>query len=166
MATVKIDSAVLNDIADEIRDKLDVETVYKPSQMPAAIASISVYPEPTGSINISTNGTTDVKDYASAVVNVPNSYASGDEGKVVSNGELVAQSSTTKNANGTYDTTLNDEVVINVPNSYVAADEGKVVSSGALVAQTSVTKTANGTYTTITNNEVVVAIPEASGEEF
>ena len=69
---------------------------------------------------ISANGTYNASDdeadgYKKVVANVPNTYASGDEGKVVSNGALVAQSSVTKTANGTYDTTLNDEVVVNVP---------------------------------------------------
>ena len=49
------------------------------------------------------------------VANVPNSYAAADEGKVVSNGALVSQTSVTKTANGTYDTTENNQVVVNVP---------------------------------------------------
>jgi hypothetical protein len=42
------------------------------------------YPEPTGTVTITTNGTHNVKDYASAAVSVPNSYVAADEGKVVS----------------------------------------------------------------------------------
>ena len=45
---------------------------------------------------------------------VPNSYGASDEGKVVSNGELVAQGSETVTANGTYDTTLVSEVEANI----------------------------------------------------
>lgn len=71
--------------------------------------------EPTGTIDITSNGTHNVKAYASADVNVPNSYGVGDEGKVVSNGSLVSQTSATKAANGTYDTTLNNEIVIAIP---------------------------------------------------
>lgn len=77
--------------------------------------------EPTGTkeISITQNGVTteDVKSYASAKIttNVSNSYAAGDEGKVVSNGALVAQTSVTKTANGTYDTTTNNSVTVNVP---------------------------------------------------
>ena len=70
---------------------------------------------PTGSIDISENGTYDVTNYASASVNVPNSYSASDEGKVVSNGALASQTSRSVIANGTYDTTLNDSVEINVP---------------------------------------------------
>jgi hypothetical protein len=91
-------------------------------------------------------------------VDVANSYTSADNGKVVSNQQLVAQTSKNINANGTHDTTANNSVVVDVPNSYVAADEGKVVSGGALVAQTSRNVTVNGTYDTTENNEVVVNV--------
>lgn len=69
---------------------------------------------------ISANGTynassDDADGYKKVVVDVPNSYDSGDEGKVVSNGALVAQTSATKTENGTYDTTLNNSVTVNVP---------------------------------------------------
>ena len=75
---------------------------------------------PTGTKQISKtqNGTTteDVTNYASAeiTVNVPNSYAQSDEGKVVSNGALVAQTSDTVTANDTYDTTLINSLTVNV----------------------------------------------------
>ena len=69
---------------------------------------------PTGSINITSNGTTDVTNYASAVVNVANTYSNSDEDKVVHNGALVTQTSTTVTSNGTIDTTTNNEVVVNV----------------------------------------------------
>lgn len=81
-----------------------------------------------------------------------------DNGKVVVNGTLVAQTATSVDENGTYDTTTNDSVVVDVPNSYTAADEGKVVSSGSLVAQTSLSVTENGTYDTTENDEVVVQV--------
>ena len=73
--------------------------------------------EPTGTIQIAINGTHDVTQYASAQVNVPNSYSASDEGKVVSNGALVAQTSQSITANNTYDTTLINEVVVNVASS-------------------------------------------------
>jgi hypothetical protein len=96
-------------------------------------------------------------------VAVPNSYSASDNGKVVVNQELVAQTSKNINANGTHDTTANNSVVVDVPNSYAAADEGKVVSGGALVGQTSRNVTANGTYDTTNNNEVVVNVPTSGG---
>ena len=69
--------------------------------------------------SVSSNGTynasSDSADgYKKVVVNVPNSYAAGDEGKVVSNGALVAQSSDSVNQNGTVDTTLINSLTVNV----------------------------------------------------
>lgn len=119
---------------------------------------------PTGAISITSNGTgIDVASYATANVSVPNTYVAGDEGKVVDNGELVAQTSTTKTSNGTYDTTLNNEVEIDVPNTYTAGDEGKVVDNGTLVAQTSTSVSSNNTYDTTLYSSVEVAVPLPSG---
>ena len=70
------------------------------------------------SLSVTENGTYTADEghaYSPVTVSVPNSYTALDEGKVVSNGALVGQTSVTKTANGTYDTTLNDEVVVNVP---------------------------------------------------
>ena len=90
----------------------------------------SQYIVPTGTKSITSNGSNiDVKSYEKANVNVPNSYAAGDEGKVVSNGALVAQTSDTVTTNGTYDTTLINSLGVNV-------------SGGP-----SVTLLASGTYT-------------------
>lgn len=75
-------------------------------------------PSGTKNISITANGTTteDVTNYASAQItaNVPNTYAAADEGKVVSNGALVAQGSDTVTANDTYDTTLISSLTVNV----------------------------------------------------
>lgn len=68
----------------------------------------------SGTKSISSNGTHDVVGYASASVSVPNSYSASDEGKVVSNGALVAQSSDTVTQNGTVDTTLINSLTVNV----------------------------------------------------
>lgn len=69
---------------------------------------------PTGTLDIFQNGTYDVTEKEFAHVDVPNTYTASDEGKVVSGGELVGQTSRTVTENGTIDTTLNNEVVVNV----------------------------------------------------
>lgn len=79
---------------------------------------VSVQPSLTTK-NISANGTyaasgDNADGYSSVTVSVANSYAAGDEGKVVSNGALVSQSSQNIDTNGTYDTTLKNQVVVNV----------------------------------------------------
>lgn len=78
-----------------------------------------IKPEGTAQISISSNGsiTEDITTYASAQINVavPNTYSAGDEGKVVSSGELVAQGNATYSSNGTYDTTLVSSIDIEVP---------------------------------------------------
>lgn len=61
------------------------------------------------------NASSDSADgYKKVEVSVPNTYAAGDEGKVVSNGALVAQGSDTVTANDTYDTTLISSLTVNV----------------------------------------------------
>lgn len=120
MGKVFVTESYLDDIADAIRGKNGTENTYKPSQMAAAITAL---PDPAvlDDKTITANGTYDPSDddldgYSEVTVNVPNSYAAGDEGKVVSNGALVAQTSRSSDitVNGTYDTTLNDEVTVNV----------------------------------------------------
>lgn len=69
---------------------------------------------PAGTKQINQNGTHDVAQYASAEVNVPNTYAASDEGKVVHNGALTAQTSDTATENGTVDTTLINSLTVNV----------------------------------------------------
>ena len=81
------------------------------------------------------------KAYSPVVVNVPNSYAAGDEGKVVSNGALVAQTSDSVTENGTVDTTLINSLTVNVAASGGAEDE--------IIARTISGTYTNGTITQI-----------------
>ena len=56
-----------------------------------------------------------LEEFAVDIATITNQYTSSDEGKVVDNGALVAQTATTVTENGTYSTTTNDSVTVNVP---------------------------------------------------
>jgi len=87
-------------------------------------------------LNVAKNGPYTAPEgtaYNPVNVNVPNSYASSDEGKVVYNGGLVSQTSVSISSNGHYDTTRIGSVKINVPLDVMIAQkqviEGNVVYS-------------------------------------
>lgn len=159
MSKVLVTESYLDDIADAIRNKNGTENTYKPSQMAAAIEALPG-PSTLGMKIISENGSYDpasdnLDGYSGVTVNVPNSYSAGDEGKVVSSGALVSQTSVTKTENGTYDTTLNNQVVVNVP-------------SATLVSK-SITE--NGTYYPEDDNadgysSVIVNVSGCGGSDF
>ena len=145
MANVLVNEDSLSDIADAIRSKLGVSDTYKPSEMADAIGDISGGGiTPTGTINITTNGTTDVTQYASANVSVPAS--------------AVDSGTKSISSNGTHDVVGYASASVSVANSYTSSDEGKVVSNGALVAQTSDTVTTNDTYDTTLINSLTVNV--------
>ena len=92
-------------------------------------SSVTVEP-----LTVTQNGTQTApsgKAYSPVTTNVPNSYGAADEGKVVNNGALVAQTAHAPvTANGTIDTTLYNSVPVNVdgnPN-YVETIEGTLFS--------------------------------------
>lgn len=75
-----------------------------------------------GTKTINSNGTYQASTdnnagYTEVSVNVPNSYVAGDEGKVVYNGALVAQTAypTEIKENDTYDTTNYNSITVNLP---------------------------------------------------
>ncbi|MBR6354256.1 MAG: leucine-rich repeat protein, partial [Paludibacteraceae bacterium] len=88
----------------------------------------------SGTKNITANGNgQDVVGYAAVDVAVPNSYSAGDEGKVVSNGALVAQTSDTVTTNDTYDTTLINSLTVNVSGGVSLDDIANRAISGDIV---------------------------------
>lgn len=128
----------------------DIGSIPTPNIQPVTILSNGVYTVSGG-----------VDGYSPVTVTVPNTYTQSDEGKVVNNGALVAQTATSTTTNGTIDTTLHNSINVNVPNTYTASDEGKVVDNGALVAQTAypTTITSNNTYNTTLYNSIDVNVP-------
>jgi len=109
----------------------------------------------TQSINISANGTYRAptgKAYTPVNVNVPNTYAASDEGKVVDNGALVSQTAHAEvTQNGTIDTTLNDSVVVNVPQG--------VTPTGTKTINISANGTTTEDVAAYANAQIIVAVP-------
>lgn len=89
-------------LSQNAKNNIDVDTSLKPS-----------------SASFTYNKKNEYIGYNEINVNVPNTYTSEDEGKVVNNGALVAQTAmpTEITANDTYDTTLYNSIVVNVPST-------------------------------------------------
>jgi len=104
------------------------------------------------------NASSDNADgYSKVTVDVPNTYAAGDEGKVVSNGALVAQTSQTVTANGTYNTTTKNSVTVNVPSSAPTLTTKTITENGTYAASSD---SADG-YSSVTVNVSGSADPNA-----
>ena len=139
-------------------------------------------------LSVESNGTYTAEEgnaFNPVNVSVPNSYTAGDEGKVVSNGALVAQTSDTVTANDTYDTTLINSLTVNVSGgggtTFLESDWVNVGAALVIAGENSVTNgsqirpyllglaglpTSDATYVTFScedhsqnyeNNEVVCA---------
>jgi hypothetical protein len=171
MSLVSVTESSLENIAAAIRNKKGGTDTYTPGQMAGAINGIHTADEVVlVQKSITENGTYNpagdsADGYSGVSVDVENSYTTEDNGKVVSNQQLVAQTSKQITQNGTHDTTTNNSVSVAVPNSYSASDNGKVVVNQALVAQTSKNINANGTHDTTANNSVVVDVPNSYAAE-
>lgn len=134
----QVDGDDLTAIANKIRTKGGTSASLSfPTGFEDAVDNIQTGITPTGTKNINTNGTHDVTNYASADVSVPNTYSQSDEGKVVSSGTLVAQTSDTCTSNGVVNTTLINSLDVNVSGG--GEDLNKLL---------------DGTLTTITNSDV------------
>ena len=84
MAKVLITEQYLDDIADAIRVKAETTDTFFPSEMAQAIMGIDTTGfTPTGTIPITSNGTYDVINYASAEVNVPTGPSVNNQNKSV-----------------------------------------------------------------------------------
>lgn len=131
MATKKINDVIFTSIANAIRGKLGVMSFFYPHEMASAINEIkgepSIQPK-----SIYANGLYSVSEgvdgFNPVVVNVPNTYSVGDNGKVVSGASLVAQTPMSVSENGVYDTTQNNEVTVAV------AGGGDITSDATLTS--------------------------------
>lgn len=82
------------------------------------------------SLSVTSNGTYSApsgKAYDPVDVDVPNTYSAADEGKVVSSGALVPQTSSAVTANGLVDTTLINSVEVNVSGGGSDAEDGIIM---------------------------------------
>ena len=88
MAKVLITEQYLDDIADAIRVKAETTDTFFPSEMAQAIMGIDTTGfTPTGTIPITSNGTYNVTNYASAEVNVPTGPSINNQNKTVTPSE-------------------------------------------------------------------------------
>ncbi len=156
------------DIADAIRAKNGLETLYKPSEMAGAIRALAVTGEsltfqnkivtpntsvqeiiadsgytglekvtvnpipgnyliPTGSITITENGTTNVAQYASAVVNVPTGSTINNQNKTIT----PTKSQQSVSADSGY-TGLGTVTINAIPPQYITTDDVDAVAGDIL----------------------------------
>ena len=133
-------------LSQNTKNNIDIDTTVKPSSASFTYNKLSEYigyneinvnvPSEASTLipkTITENGTYNPSDdsadgYSSVVANVPNTYVAGDEGKVVNNGALVAQTAMSGEitVNDTYDTTLYNSITVNVTEPTPAPKPGLV----------------------------------------
>lgn len=77
-----------------------------------------------------------LEDFAADIGTITNQYTAGDEGKVVSNGALVAQTAypSTITENGTYNTTENNSIVVSVPSLPTGIEIAKLTAVSSTIS--------------------------------
>lgn len=138
MANVLVRESSLEDIADAIRDKLNVQTTYKPSEMAAAIESIPSGGSATlGTKTITSNATYNASSdnldgYSSVTVNVPTGTAKTSSDLTANNLTVTAPaglyssdaSKTLTDANLTAGNIKKDVTIFGVTGSYEGGGGG------------------------------------------
>lgn len=144
------------DLESQTTATFEANDVYDTTTIKQVTVDVPASAVDSGYVYINENDTVDVVGYAQAVVNVPNTYTASDEGKVVDDGELVAQGSATYTINSTYDTTKIKSVTVNVSGGGSPTLQTKSVSYTPSESQQTAQVTADEGYDALQEVDVTV----------